>query len=143
MSKIYSFAPTAIAIVFSAIIFYIIDRTTAPIGYYDKCKDINTQGTILFHHIIAIFAQFGWLSNNRYVLVSYLFIPIILITHWKTNENKCEITEKVRKRCGTLYFRDLLYFIGLKKHKYYNLMYSLYLSFFWLIALYKLYSNHL
>ena len=95
---------------------------------------------MLIHHIINVFAQFGWLSNNKYVLYFYLIVPVIVLLHWKTNDNKCIMTEYVNDQCniekGT-YFRDFLFLTGVKKLKNYDMGHKVYLIVAWFIALVK------
>ena len=73
-----------------SIIFYDID--------YNKC---NKGNLILFiHHYIDIFNHIGWLSNNRTILLIYLFTPILILIHWLTNHNLCILTEIHNKICN-------------------------------------------
>lgn len=125
---------------------YLIDLLSSKKGYYKKnerCLN-NTafHAKLLLHHIIVIFIFFGWLSNDKYILSIYVFIPIILITHWKTNQNRCAMTETVNKMCDLHqdeYIRDFIYMIGLKKSKYYDSIYKLFLLFSFTFVIYKLY----
>jgi hypothetical protein len=137
---------TILIIIFLGIFSYLIDILTASKDYYQKC--INNKLfhiELLLHHIIVIFIFFGWLSNNKYILLIYLFIPIILISHWKMNNNRCKITEDVNNLCDLdkdEYIRDFLYIVGLKKTKYYDSFYKFFLIFTFIYVIYKLYKLH-
>lgn len=126
---------------------YLVDISTAPKDYYKKCiKKPEFHAKLLLHHIIVILIFFGWLSNNKYILSIYLFVPIILITHWKTNNNRCAMTETVNDMCGLdkdEYIRDFIYLIGLKKSKYYDPFYKTFLLFTFTYVLYKLYKIYM
>ena len=132
-------------IIIVGIFFYIIDVMTMK-GHYLSCQNmLVTHTTLIVHHIINIFAQFGWLSNNKYILYAYLPSPLIVILHWQTNNNKCIMTEYVNDQCniekGT-YFRDLWFLLGIKKLKNYETIHRTYLIIGWLIALIKVYLLH-
>ena len=122
---------------------YLVDISTSPKDYYKKCiKNPEFHAKLLLHHIIVIFIFFGWMINNKYTLIIYLFIPVILITHWKTNNNRCAMTETVNSMCDLdkdEYIRDFIYLIGLKKSKYYDPFYKTFLLFTFIYVLYKLY----
>jgi hypothetical protein len=132
-------------IIIFGIIFYIIDVLTMK-GNYMSCNNmLVTHITLLVHHIINIFAQFGWLSNNKYVLYTYLTAPLIVLLHWKTNDNKCIMTEYVNDQCGIktgTYFRDLWFLLGIKKLKNYDTIHKIYLIIVWIIAVVKVYLLH-
>jgi uncharacterized membrane protein len=126
-------------------IAYLTDIISAPPGYYKKCiRKPYFHLKLLFHHIIVIFILLGWLSNNRYILSVYIFIPIILIVHWRTNNNRCTLTEDVNKMCGLdedEYIRDFLYLIGVKSTKYYDTLYKSFLVFSFFVVLIKLFQG--
>jgi uncharacterized protein (UPF0333 family) len=127
-----------------SIFFYIIDVVTMK-GHYMECKNRLTTHYVLFlHHIVNVFAQFGWLSNNKYILYTYLLTPIIVMLHWKTNNNECIITEYVNDQCNikkSTYFRDLWYLLGIKKLKNYDTIHKIYLCVVWVIAFIKIYYS--
>ena len=110
-SSISDLNKAIILIFLGGFLSYLIDIYTSPTNYYKKCiKKPEFHAKLLFHHIIVIFIFFGWLSNNKYLLMIYLFVPIILIMHWKTNNNRCAMTETVNSMCGLDkddYIRDL------------------------------------
>ena len=110
-------------------------------GNYLCCKNVlETHSTLLAHHIINVFAQFGWMSNNKYILYLYLTTPLIVLLHWKTNNNKCALTEYVNNQCNIKsgeYFRDMWFLIGVKKLKNYDSIQKGYLIVAWIITLVK------
>lgn len=79
---------------------------------------------ILFiHHIINIFIYFGWLFNAHNVLLFHVVFPLLVLLHWKTNNNRCFLTQIINEYCG--YddghpFHDLLYMVGLKNYVWFN-----------------------
>lgn len=129
-------------IIIAAILFYTIDVTTMK-GHYMDCKNtLRTHYVLFFHHVLNVFAQFGWLSNNKYILYMYLLITIVLILHWYINNNQCIITEYVNDECNIkkyTYFRDLVYLLGIKKIKNYDTIRTIYLCFTLVIAFIKIY----
>lgn len=137
-----SFISTLLCIIFTGIIAYFIDILWSN-NYYKSCiNNIKFHTILLIHHIFIIFIFFGWLSNNRLILYIYILIPFILIIHWKTNNNNCFLTQRVNKICElneNEYIRDFLYFIGLKKSNYYDLLYIVFLCLTFFIVVYKLF----
>ncbi len=129
-------------IIIAAILFYITDVATMK-GHYMDCKNrLRTHYVLFFHHVLNVFAQFGWLSNNKYILYMYLLITIVLILHWYINNNQCIITEYVNDECNIkkyTYFRDLVYLLGIKKIKNYDTIRTTYLCFTLVIAFIKIY----
>jgi hypothetical protein len=112
--------------------------------YYKDCiTDINIQVSLLLHHIFNIYTQFGWLSNNKYILFSYLLIPIGVLIHWRNNNNKCVYTQIVNKHCNipeNNLFRDIWYLLGIKELKNYDQIHETYLIIVWFITLIKLFK---
>ena len=131
-----------LSIIIVGVIFYIIDIFTKK-GNYMNCRNtVKTNSVLLIHHIINIFAQFGWMCDNKYILYVYLFTPLIVLLHWKTNDNKCVLTHYVNENCDIdqkVYFRDIWWFLGIKNFKKYDLMHKIYLIIVWVITLIKLY----
>ena len=114
-------------------IFFIIDIRT--FSYCNK----KAYPILLVHHIINIFAQFGFLCNDKTLLTIYAVAPILTMLHWKTNNNKCILTQVVNEICGyDMYFRDIWFLMGLKSKKYYSEMHYAYLTVGWIIAIVKL-----
>lgn len=123
-------------------ISYFLDLLTAKNGYYDKCiSKTEFHIKLLLHHFLVIFIYIGWMSNNPYVLSLYLLFPIILLIHWKMNDNRCIMTETINNMCGLDkddYIRDIAYLFGLKQSVYYDPVYKTFLVFTFLITVYKL-----
>lgn len=113
--------------------------------YYKYCiKDISIHFHLLLHHIFNIYTQFGWLSNNKYILFSYLLIPIGVLIHWRNNNNKCIYTQHVNKQCNipeNNLFRDIWYLLRIKKLKNYDQIHEKYLIVTWFVALIKLFKS--
>jgi hypothetical protein len=121
---------------------YIIDIYSGKNTYYKFCyNNYNVQIELLIHHILNIYAQFGWLSNTKVLLQGYVISCIILLCHWNTNNDRCILTEKINKKCNIPIekpFRDILYAIGFKNLKYYSILHRIYIFVTGIIALYKL-----
>ena len=121
---------------------YIIDIYSGKNTYYKSCYNkYNVQIELLIHHILNIYAQFGWLSNNKILLQGYVISCIILLYHWNANNDRCILTEKINKKCNIPIekpFRDILYAVGFKHLKYYSILHRIYIFVTGIIALYKL-----
>ena len=111
---------------------------------FDKNKcDIEYSNIILyFHHFVNIFANFGWLSNNKYILYTYLLSPIIVLIHWQTNNNKCILSQLHNRLCNQhedKVFDDIFNIVQLKKYNWWNIWgHYLYLAIVMGIAIYKI-----
>ena len=122
MSFIYN---VAVIILFS-LIFNAIDLNYNSGECILKLK--NPEKTRAFflifaHHILAVLSNFGWLSNNRAILLLFVIINAIIIIHWLTNKNKCMVTTRLNKICGKSpnhLFPDFFYIIGLKNFDFWN-----------------------
>jgi hypothetical protein len=123
------------------LVSFILDIKTNDCIIYKKYNTPLIYFNLYFHHIINIFLNFGWISDNPIVLKIYLVTPIIVLLHWKTNEGKCALTQHVNKICRNPddeYLHDFLYLMGIKDSKYYTLIQSLILFGGMLIAVRKL-----
>ena len=119
---------------------YVMDIATSN-GIYKKCIHSPIfHIDLFFHHLINIFSQFGWLSSNIYVLYVYLTVPIVVLIHWKTNQNRCVLTERTNKMCDIPdgYFRDWMELVGIKKQTWYDTFHMSFLITGWCIALWKI-----
>ena len=93
------------------------------------------------HHLLAMFGLFGWMFNNKKIVLAYIIIVIITLVQWNINDSHCVITDLVANISGNKNykrFNDLYKIIGFKKivtSKF--LYYTSFLSFI-VIALYKL-----
>ena len=94
-----------------------------------------------FHHLLAMFGLFGWMFNNKKIVLAYVIIVIVTLVQWNINDGHCVITDLVANISGNKNykrFNDLYKIIGFKKivtSKF--LYYTSFLSFI-VIALYKL-----
>ena len=95
-----------------------------------------------FHHFLATFGLFGWMFNNKKLLIFYISVIVVTVVQWKFNKGHCIITRSVAKLSGNdnyKRFNDLYRIIGLKKLIPSRWLYYGSLSIFVLIALYKIY----
>jgi hypothetical protein len=131
-------------IIILGVLSYMIDILTSPQEYYNKCiNNHNFHTKLMIHHIMVIFIFFGWLSNNKYILYIYVFIPIVLLVHWKQNNNRCVLTETVNTMCGLDkddHIRDFIYFLGIKKTKYYDPLYKTFLVLIFFFVIFKIFK---
>jgi hypothetical protein len=128
-------------IIIVGIVFYLLDIYTASKGHYSKCTDLKNQTVLLCHHIANVFLQFGWLCNTKFMLLLYIMTPVLVVLHWKTNNNRCLFTEYINHSCelsDDTRLRDLWYFVGLKNYKYYNRIQNIYLLIVFVIGIYKI-----
>ena len=73
------------------VIQYLWDRLTS------NCLSLTGELLLFVHHIIGVYVYLGgFLFNPLYHLI---FVIIILI-HWRTNNNRCELTIITNKYCG-------------------------------------------
>ena len=105
MTKFYIFG-------FFLLLQYLWDRLTS------NCSSIEGEFLLFIHHIVGVYIYLGgFLFNPLYHL---LFVCIILI-HWITNNNTCELTIVTNKYCGNpkyYKFQDLAQKFNIEKiHK--------------------------
>ena len=109
-----------------------------------KEKRIKLISILIFHHIINIFANFGWLFDHPVLLSFYIISPVFMLIYWKMNNNKCDVTLWANKICGwegDTYFNDLFNIIGLKQYEMWHSFYhKVFLGVGMSIACYKLYN---
>jgi hypothetical protein len=121
---------------------YILDIITAPKDYYTACiHKTSVHLEIWLHHILNMFSQFGWLCQSKTLLYVYLIAPIIVLIHWRTNNNQCFLTERINSTCNLQdneMFRDWWSLLGLKKYSWYDSTHKFYLIIGWCIAVYRL-----
>ena len=97
--------------------------------------------TLLIHQMLEIFYSFGWLFNDKIILIFYLIYPFIIFFHWYTNDCQCILTQIESRICD---FDDTQYdglyeMIGLKKFSIWNnYLYYFYLFICYFIAFCKL-----
>jgi hypothetical protein len=136
----------ALYIIFISLIFVAIDLN----NYSGKCminldmdKKKQAMTIIIFHHIGATLANFGWLFSSKIILILFCVSIISIIIHWLSNGNKCLATQKLNNLCdfpNDHYFPDFLYIIGLKKYDFWNKWGSfVYYIIILFIGIYKLF----
>lgn len=110
----------------------------------EKSPFIYIQILVLqyIHHFIAIFMGWGWLFNNKFILLFYILFLIGVILHWKINK-KCFLTVIYNRLCGyddRKLFNEFSGIIGLKKYKIWTdyITYIL-MILYMVIALYKIF----
>ncbi len=139
-----------ILLIFSLVIFSIDILSPKNIICFksaNKNKKYKIFILLLSHHILQVFTHFGWIFNNKKILVFYIILPFLTLYHWKTNNNTCTLTENFNKLCnkpkGTL-FNDIFKLLGMKKYNLWNnYLHYAYLFFVIFIALYKINSVYL
>ena len=126
-------------LIFISLIIFLFDLFSGIKTFYKKCYTNPKFLSMLFiHHVISTFSYLGWMSSNVYVLIYYIISNIMIYVHWNCYNNKCALVEYVKKKCDEddIPFRDLYYFLDLKKQmKYIG-------GFFMIITIIKLYKKY-
>lgn len=100
------------------LIQYLWDRSTS------TCLTLKGEILLIIHHIICVYIYLGgFLFNPKY----HLILIVIVLVHWFTNNNHCELTILTNKYCGynkEKKFEDLSYKLNLTRinkniHYYY------------------------
>ena len=142
MNKYYNHKLFCILIIISFIIFLTDINKESTSECIKKTSKKKKLIILLFlHQILVIFGNFGWLFNNKIMLILYLIIPLVVTLHWATNNNRCYLTLLENKICGynQYYFDDVFQIIGLKKFSVWNnYLHYIYLAISFSIAFYKL-----
>ena len=87
-----------IILILLVLIVTIIDvNTTYKDCINDKFYDIFP--IIFLHRIICIFMYFGWIFNDKRVLIIYFLFMIGILIHWATNNWKCFLSEQESEIC--------------------------------------------
>ena len=102
--------------------------------------------TLALHHVTNGFLLYGWLFNDKPLLILHIIFCIAIMLYWLNNRGFCDVTVYVNEKCGwdkTDHLRDILYYLGLKgselwKNK--NLHYVI-ISLLCSISIYKLLSS--
>lgn len=143
------FTDTNIAIILSivAIATFLYDVIVSDVhdcleNVTDKKNYILIVLITLFHHFLSVFGLFGWLFNNKKLLLLYIFLVVATVIQWKILHGQCMVTKSVAilsdnpdyKR-----FNDVYKILGLKKFIPSRILYYGSLSIFILIALYKIF----
>jgi hypothetical protein len=120
-----------------SLIAFIIDINNN-ICIKNKYNHISIYIWLYLHHLLNIFANFGFISQNKTVLLFYLFTPIIATIHWMSNNNKCILTQIVNNICNdNNEFRDFWELLGIKKLTNYKYYHYTFIFFGWCIGLYR------
>lgn len=83
------------------IFFYILQLLIA-LPHFKKCNNINliTISIFLLHHVIDVYGFFGIFVNETvFEYKFHLFMILVVLTHWYTNNYKCEVTRKLNELC--------------------------------------------
>lgn len=73
---------------------------------------------LILHHLMSCFLLGGWLFKYVSILIVHILVVIGTTIYWCRNQNLCDLTVYVNKRCGwnsNKPFHDLLDMIGLKE----------------------------
>ena len=141
----YNILILIILIIISLCIFFVDINSQITKKCLRKNKDIKFKILVLtiLHHFLQIFANFGWLFNNKIILIIYVTLPIILLIHWENNKQKCKLTQIFNEICNlkdNRKFNDIYYYLGFKKYDIFNnYLHHIYLLIVILIAFYKLF----
>lgn len=105
-------------------------------------KKICICCSLFIHHLLQNFAFFGWLFNNKLILWFYVFIPIFMFIQFKTNNQKCVITQVVNGLCkfpDSNYFNGLFYILNINKFNVWSYFFQyLYIAIAIIIAVFKI-----
>ena len=94
---------------------------------------------LLFHRILWVFLFFGWIFNNKYIIIVYLVFNITLQIHWLLNSNECILTQFERQICDFPADSYSDYFYDLFKGNI-SLGYGIVQAIFCSIVIYKLFT---
>ena len=95
---------------------YLLDRLT------NNCETMKGEIYLFIHHIISIYIIFGGILFNP---LYHLIVIILVLIHWFTNNNVCEISTITNNHCQfkeTKKFRDIFYFANINKNTLYLLL---------------------
>jgi len=122
-------------------ISFILDIKSNDCIKKSKYKTSLIYLNLYFHHLLNVFLNYGWISDDPVVLKIYLVLPLFVLLHWKTNNEKCAVTQHANYICGNPdeeYLHDILYLLGIKNLEYYNVIQGIILLGGMLIAVRKL-----
>ena len=68
---------------------------------YKKCAHDEPKiiPELFLHRAINIFVYFGWIFDNKIVLIFYLLFELCVVIHWFTNNFNCFLAEYENKVC--------------------------------------------
>ena len=68
----------------------------------NKVSDFNILLCLFIHNIITVFILLGWLlgilTKNKNILILHIITVLIVLVHWKTNDNYCILTLYVNRK---------------------------------------------
>jgi hypothetical protein len=83
------------------IFFYILQICIA-LPYFKTCNNINfiTLSIFLLHHIVDVYGYFGvFINETIFEYQLHLFMTLLILLHWYTNNYKCYVTVKLNELC--------------------------------------------
>jgi hypothetical protein len=83
------------------IVFYALQLLYA-IPHFNTCKNITftTVSIFLLHHVIDVYGYFGiFINETLFDYELHLFMILVVMAHWYTNNYRCEITIKLNELC--------------------------------------------
>ena len=121
-------------------IVYIIDLAKS-VGLYKYCY-VNPlfHLNLLIHHIISVFILFGWLSNNKYILILYVIVCMSTGIGWAVFKS-CLLTDLNNYICKLpkkTEFNNILNLLQIKKLKHSTEYQSFYMVFTAVISLMRI-----
>ncbi len=120
--------------VVGGMIEYVVDVSN---NKYDSDNSLLTHTTLLFHHIISFFGNFGWISSNKVVLAIFVLSPAVAGIHWHFNEGECCLSKyinKVSNKPKDHEFKEMSYILGMDWKTFHVTFYPI----FWFIGFLKL-----
>ena len=123
---------------FLAVLFILL--TILDLIIYKTCifeRPLEVLPIILSHRLVWIFGNFGWVFNNKKILIAFLIFQITLMFHWRVNGG-CIMTQVQNEICG--YPKDTNYdyiYVMLGKKKA-GIVKSLYFIIIYIFIGYKL-----
>lgn len=101
-----------------------------------KGKDLEKGlSNLFFHHLISTFANFGWLYQNKKLLIFNIILILSIFIGWFINKGKCFLTKDFNNLCVYQHyemFHDFFYYLNLK------MIHSFYYLIILIILLYKI-----
>jgi hypothetical protein len=68
----------------------------------NKVSDFNILLCLFIHNIISVFLVFGFLigilTKNKNILILHILTVLIVMVHWKTNDNYCSLTLYINRK---------------------------------------------
>lgn len=118
-------------LIFITILFfqYLWDRLTT------NCITLTGELLLFIHHLIDVYVFLGGILFNP--LYHLIFVILVLI-HWITNNNRCQVTIVTNKYCGYPYeykFQDLI-----QKFKLQNIHENIHYLILFLIIIFDIFN---